>query len=807
MSLPPIRCLALLLIATLAATASAATQDVLQPAQPAWIGGIGGVYLLADPGELVIEIAKRDHNRATTRTELRAILAAPDRKVVAEAVIPDDGLPPGKPGPAQHVRLATTVARRGVYALNITVSGDRYGTQIVWCFRTNCRRWLIETSRGHRDARHEEPIVLDSVDHPGDVCFLPQAKAMTIDLEGLPQQSTPPTVLDANGKLLATLSVDKQGRAAHTFPAGPPREATPWRLHMAAAKGIVQIDGVTRWSDGDPNAGLSLWTPQLDSFFPFHRYRWIVSPYRRTLFGRPGETAQAKFLVHNNADRPRTIRLKIEFPATSWPASLSDKDLTLMPRQQREVCIQYTVPADGQTAECHLRATSAEDPDFSTYSTLTVTGGTAPATRPLTMPLVLKPYCHENEQFGYQPDYPLETQPYFDSQNRPFVRVGAGLATWEDGKWVSRDVRTAAEDGSQDKPLKVAAVGMRIAFDRQNHLYLPATSRGQSFLLDSADAGKHFSAWPLPGPKRSSGLEIEDFTGQNTADGPPPMLRYTQTSRDPRLIWRRTHDLELFIPNKTDGRVSFVGPVLVSRESLGLSAHSGIPSCVVSRDGRTHVVWAEATDPNTKMPGVPTYVATYDQQGNRLGEPALVGYGPPANDVHNTPSITIDSRGYLHVLVGTHGQPFPYARSLQPNTAHAGWTEPVPVGEGLHLTYIGLICGPDDTLHLVCRYWRFGEEPFPAAIQGTLGYLRKPTGGNWEPPRVLIVPPFSEYSVYYHRLTIDRLGRLFLSYDYYTTHWFYRTDHFGRRRSLLVSPDTGSTWKLAETMDLATPAK
>jgi len=28
---------------------------------------------------------------------------------------------------------------------------------------------------------------------------------------------------------------------------------------------------------------------------------------------------------------------------------------------------------------------------------------------------------------------------------------------------------------------------------------------------------------------------------------------------------------------------------------------------------------------------------------------------------------------------------------------------------------------------------------------------------------VLIVPPFSEYSVYYHRLTIDRRGRLFLS--------------------------------------------
>jgi len=67
---------------------------------------------------------------------------------------------------------------------------------------------------------------------------------------------------------------------------------------------------------------------------------------------------------------------------------------------------------------------------------------------------------------------------------------------------------------------------------------------------------------------------------------------------------------------------------------------------------------------------------------------------------------------------------------------------------------------------------------------------------------VLIVPPFSEYSVFYHRLTIDRRGRLFLSYDYWSTYWFYRTDHRGSRRALLMSPDGGDTWKLAETRDL-----
>jgi len=65
----------------------------------------------------------------------------------------------------------------------------------------------------------------------------------------------------------------------------------------------------------------------------------------------------------------------------------------------------------------------------------------------------------------------------------------------------------------------------------------------------------------------------------------------------------------------------------------------------------------------------------------------------------------------------------------------------------------------------------------------------------------LIVPPFSEYSIFYHRLTIDRAGRLFLSYDYWSTFWFYRNDHWGNRRALLMSEDHGKTWKLAETRD------
>ena len=53
------------------------------------------------------------------------------------------------------------------------------------------------------------------------------------------------------------------------------------------------------------------------------------------------------------------------------------------------------------------------------------------------------------------------------------------------------------------------------------------------------------------------------------------------------------------------------------------------------------------------------------------------------------------------------------------------------------------------------------------------------------------------------RWTIDREGALFLSYDYWSTFWSYRIDHWGTRRALLTSPDAGKSWKLADAADLA----
>jgi hypothetical protein len=771
------------------------------------IGGTGGAYFLAEPGELVVDLEKRDRNLRGRRTDLRAILVGPDRRVLQDVTIPDDGKPRGSGlGPPQRVRLSTHVERKGVYGLNVTVSQDRYGDEILWGIRTNCPHWLIETARGHRDERRQEPIVLLKPDRPGNVCFLPRKAAFGMEVTGLPESVKTLQVYDGNGDLVETLEVDVHGRASHAFGVDVERKAAPWRLHLPVQQATVQIDGVTRWEQEDLYPNLPYWTPDPASYFPFQPYRWILTPYRRTVYGRPGEQGGIAFSVHNNSDQKKTIDLAIEFPGNPWPVVLSQPSVTLGPKQAAEVSLRYTVPADGERV-CHLRATAA-DPDFSTYSTFTVRAGAAPSDMPLDMPLVLKPYEHENEQFGHVADYPVDNQVYFDLENRPYVRTAAGVASLCDGSWVASDLSTAVTSrvsAFEGRSFDIAST--KVAFDWQNDLYLLATSGRHAALLRSTDRGKTFAAYPIPGQEDCPrAFDIEQFSGHNVPSGPPPVLRYSQTAADPRRIWRRFNDLELFLPEKNNGRLSLGEPILISRQCIGLAAHSGIPSGVVSRGSKVHVVWAEATEPDAKVPGVPTYVVTYDREKKRLGQPVLAGYGAPANDVHNSPSITMDSRGYLHVLAGTHGQPFQYARSLAPNDAEAGWTEAVPVGEGLPQTYIGLVCGPDDTLNLVFRLWKHGADPFPASHHATLAYQRKPPGKPWEPPRVLIVPPFSEYSVFYHRLTIDRRGRLFLSCDYWSTYWFYRTDHRGSRRALLMSPDAGATWKLVRSGDLKPPA-
>lgn len=770
------------------------------------LGGVGGVYLLAEPGELIVDVQKQDINRSSQPTQLRAILVAPDRSVVQELLITDDGLSSDrKAGPIDRIRFSTLVQKKGVYALNITVSNDRYGTMMYWGFRTNCRQYLIETSRGHRDAAHEEPIVVASPEHAGNVCFLARRRAFEINLSGLAKKLGSVSVLDQNDRLVQTMPVNGQGEASCQISADPSRGDKPWRIQLDTYQATIHIDGVTRWDRSDDYQDLCLWTPERDAWFPLLPYRWLVTPYQQTIYLADSQRGEQTFRIHNNSTQPQTILLELQASDSPLPnppshAALSQDRVTLRPKSAAEVSVSVSLAEAQQSQVVHLRATPENDPDFSTFATLRVQRGVPPAAATLDMPITLKPYQHENEQFGYVATIPSDNQVYFDLENRPYVLSDKQLWRRDGGAWIAAELsaarRTAAVgDGS------IIASNTKVAFDRDNDLYVLGRCGKTAVLLHSPDHGVTFTAWAIPGHEDlSRTFDIEQYSGHNVPTGPPPIVRYARTASDPRLIWRQVHDLDLFLPEKRDGQIAIGQPVAISKQCIGLSSHSGIPSSVVSHNDRVHVVWGEATDPQTKVPGVPGYAATWNRNTKQLSEATLVGYGPPANDVHNSPSITIDGEGYLHLLIGTHGQPFPYARSTKPNDTAAGWTVPEPMVDARQ-TYIGLVSGQDGTLHSVFRMWRSGQPPHPASHHAELAYSRKRPGEPWSTPVPLVVAPFSEYSIFYHRLTIDRMGRLFLSYDYWSTFWFYRNDHVGSRRMLLTSPDGGDTWKLASDED------
>ncbi|MHC4568747.1 MAG: hypothetical protein ACYTE3_23675 [Planctomycetota bacterium] len=612
------------------------------------LGGCGGVYFYAPAGELWVEVQKQDLNVRGNKTHLRALLFAPDRKVVDEAWLGDDGRPTRSgPGPVQRALLRTNVERPGVYGLNITVTQDRYGENVSWGFRSNCRKYLVETSRGHKDERHQEPIVLRNAGRQGDVGFMPPIKPFAIDVSGLPKSVKGLPIYDGDGREVTTLAVSPEGKARHNFPSDKSRKGALWRLHLSDARAVINIDGVTRWNRGDSRENLSLWTPDLSSWFALHENRWLLTPYSRNVYANAEGEGTVKFAVHNNSRVSKRVRLSLEFDDDAvWSAKLPRTEVVLKANSSEHVALKYEVPSTGTEWKCYVRASVLDETGLSTWSSVTLRRGIAPAMSPLKMPVKLEPYRHENEQFGYLPEYPLDNQVYFDMENQPFVVSSDGVFHLRGGAWVKT---TKAHRSDAGRTIPIRPIGSKIAFDRDNDVYLLGRDSDSTVLLRSGDHGATFTAWPVPG---SGNFDIEQFSGRNTVNGPPPLARFHQTARDPKLIWRRINDLDLILPaKKPDGSIVMGEPIAISKKCIGLSAHSGIPSTIVSRGDKVHITWGEATDPQAKAPGVPTYVATYNRSTGQLGPPALVGYGPPANDVHNSPCITIDGKGYLHVLI------------------------------------------------------------------------------------------------------------------------------------------------------------
>lgn len=761
-------------------------KDIQQSEWTPRFGGVGGVFLYAKEGPLVVEVEKRNLNPGSRKRVLRATFVGPDREVLQDIFTAEES------DDDQFLRLETHVDRPGVYAVMVTVSNDRYGENISWRFRTNCDKYIIETSRGHKDRHHEEPIVLVDPEQETDLCFLPQRNGFDISITGLPDDVDTIELKDANDQHITFLEVNND-TAYHHVEEGE-RHGVPWKLHFPKALAKVSIEGVTDWRSGYKSDYFSkypngaFWTPNTENWFSMPENRWLIMPHSHTSYTQSGQQQSAVFKVHNNGTTPKKVQLKLEFPKDRWDVQLSHSEVFLDPNQEQDILLNWK--GNNVDQSVHIRTICD---GFSTYSTLYSKVQNSDADPFLKVPIVLEPYRHEQEQFGYSPDYPTKSQPYFNIDNKPYILSKNSVLSYQNNKW------NEAFTGTLQTSI--------VAFDSEGDMYTIGSENGKPVLSHSTDKGRSFKTHSLPSGGGTR-FDIEQFTGHNVLDGPPPVMRYMRTGADKKHFWRKYGSLELLVPRKTKEGIEWEEPILISEKCLGISSHSGLPSSVVSYKDKVFIVWGEATDVNIsreEIPGVPVFVRMYDKNTKKITSPVLVGFGPPPNDAHNIPGITMDSEGFLHVLTGTHGRPFQYARSLKPLSVDDGWTDAEslldPNIRHSTQTYLGLVVDQENTVHTVFRYWQHREEPYPETHYATLAYMSKKQGEQWSEPRILVKAPLSHYSNFRHRLTIDRKGRLFLSYDYWSTYWFYRNDRKDVGRTLLMSSDGGRSWKLVSGND------
>jgi hypothetical protein len=177
----------------------------------------------------------------------------------------------------------------------------------------------------------------------------------------------------------------------------------------------------------------------------------------------------------------------------------------------------------------------------------------------------------------------------------------------------------------------------------------------------------------------------------------------------------------------------------------------------------------------------------YDMRSASWSETELIGEGV---DNHSGPTITMDGKGYLHVVFGPHHGPFQYARSSRPFDINK-W-EPVQ-HFGINGTYPSLIIDSNDQLH--CAY-RGGSEP------NRLMYQQKPKNGDWTEPIELVHPGVDTgYTQYGNSLIIAPDETIHLGFHIYDR----VKPAAGKAIGYLCSKDSGKNWQNASGQPIQLP--
>lgn len=164
--------------------------------------------------------------------------------------------------------------------------------------------------------------------------------------------------------------------------------------------------------------------------------------------------------------------------------------------------------------------------------------------------------------------------------------------------------------------------------------------------------------------------------------------------------------------------------------SFGSGRASGYAEAnkILTLHGKTHVTWL-----NSKENTFQVMIRTFDHRKQKWSPAYEVG---DAYDNHGGAALTVDSKGYLHIIYYPHHREMRYRISSRPNDASA-WEEEQTFGE--RCTYPSLICGKDDTLYFTCRR-SFDEQNWQVEL------WKKAPDQSWVGPHPLLRSQYPGYA-------------------------------------------------------------
>ena len=460
-------------------------------------------------------------------------------------------------------------------------------------------------------------------------------------------------------------------------------------------------------------------------------------------------------------------------------------------------------------------------------------------------------FDREREIYGYNPRF-LPNRVSFGPANRPYIVVGVhntpgsrGVSTatvWPKVAWVEQAyLQTLNDDGrwvvfSLPKIIRAKYPEWRgkiragicacqdVYVDSRNEVYL---------LLETSDVGLLL----IHGRNRLKTWDVHEWpTGTTGALELPTTHTFANWSPVAITIKNSRNLSILKLKRLPDGSLRILKPRIVMRSDKavmgnlwlgGPTGHSGLTNTMVKIGDKSHIVFATSNQ-NPQIPSkqaTPHYAVTYDHRTGKTTEPVLLGGSDSmhnCSDGHNVPGIVADSKGYLHVVLGPHQMPMVYLKSIKPNST-AEWTKVVlfnsPDPRGYE-TYPAIVIDRNDVLYCISRRV-FGPSLKPRLYmydrannsQMALHLMRKrPQDDSWKDMGDLVLPYNRGYCIYYHRLTIDRLGRLFLAYTHFTNLSSPKAKEIYSRQwpddvwaardpVVLMSDNGGATWRLALTDD------